>query len=96
MLKKLWGRIRGWFSTDSATTQLMYKELALNEYKSIVYTLRRADTLEKLLDTRKRIRKFQQLLIEGHLEYWGRVYIIDLNKLWNAKYKYWKNRARNN
>ena len=94
MVKNLWYRIRNWFTTHGSTNQILYQELALNEYKSILYTLHRADTLQQLMALRSRIRELQQLLIENRLEHWGRTYIIDLNKLWNAKFKYWKAKAR--
>ena len=94
MLKNLWGRIRDWFVGSSSNSQALYRELIANEYKLILYALHRAHTLQQLMELRKRIREFQQLLIEGRLEYWGRSYVIDLNKLWNAKFRYWKDKAR--
>lgn len=95
MLKQLWNRIRGWFEDNTENKELVYKELMINEYKSVLYDLQQAHNLQLLMEVRKRIRNFQQLLIESKLQLWGRNYIIDLNKLWNAKFKYWKNKTRN-
>lgn len=94
MFKKLWGRIRGWFALSDTSGQLLFKELVLSEYRSVLYAVHHAQTLQQLLDARKRVRAFHQLLIENRLELWGRSYITDLNKLWNAKFQYWKNKAR--
>ena len=95
MWSKLWGRIRGWFAVQSDTGQLVFKELIISEYRSVLYAVHNARTLEQLLEARKRIRTFQQLLIDNRLEFWGRAYTVDLNKLWNVKFQYWKNKARN-
>lgn len=95
MLKKLWSRIQDLFSVDDADNQLLFKELIINEYKSVLYAVHNSTSLQQLLIARKRIRKFQQLLIENNLELWGRTYVTDLNKLWNAKFQYWKDKARN-
>jgi hypothetical protein len=94
MLKNLWYRIRSWFAESTSTNHVLYQELITSEYKSILYALHRAGTLQQLMELRKRIRELQQLLIEGRLEYWGRPHIIDLTKLWNAKFRYWKDKAR--
>lgn len=94
MLKNLWYRIRNLFSERPGTDQVLYQQLTVTEYKSILYALHRANTLQQLIELRTRIRELQQLLIESRLEYWGRPHIIDLNKLWNAKFRYWKTRAR--
>jgi hypothetical protein len=94
MLKNLWYRIRRWFLESASSNNILYQELVVNEYKSILYALHRANTLQQLMELRTRIRELQQLLIESRLEYWGRPHIIDLNKLWNAKFKYWKTKAR--
>ncbi len=95
MLKQLWNRIRGWFEDNTENKELVYKELMINEYKSVLYDLQQAHNLQLLMEVRRRIRNFQQLLIESKLQLWGRNYIIDLNKLWNVKFKYWKNKTRN-
>ena len=93
MFKALWNRIRNWIETND-TSEVVYKEFVLNEYKSVLYAIHRADNLNALLAARDRLRDFQQLLIENRVQYWGRQYVIDLTKLWNAKYKYWKNKVR--
>lgn len=94
MFKKLWYRIREWFVAHTSSHQPVFKELVLNEYKSVLYTLHRADTLQKLIEARTRIEKFNQLLKESRLEYWGNTYVVNLSKLWNAKFRYWKEKAR--
>lgn len=93
MFKALWNRIRNWIETND-TSEVVYKEFVLNEYKSVLYAIHRADNLNALLAARERLRNFQQLLIENRLHHWGRQYVIDLTQLWNAKYKYWKNKVR--
>jgi hypothetical protein len=94
MWKKLWGSICELFAPNHQHEQLLYKELIIGEYKSVLYAVQSARNLRELLDARNRIRAFQQLLIQNRLEFWGRIYIVDLNKLWNAKFEYWKNKAR--
>jgi len=94
MWQKLWGRIREFFAPSTVHGQLLYRELIVSEYRSVLYAVTSARTLQQLLAARKRIRAFQQLLIESRLELWGRSYVIDLNKLWTAKYEYWKHKAR--
>jgi hypothetical protein len=93
MWTKLWNRVRNWFEASNQSN-VTYKELILNEYKSVFYAIHHAHNLNQLLAARDRLRKFQQLLIENHLHYWGKHYIIDLTKLWNVKYEYWKNKMR--
>jgi hypothetical protein len=94
MFKNLWNRIRSWISDNTGSSQVIYKQLIINEYKSVLYAVHRASNLQQLLDVRTRIRNFHQMLIENRLEFWGRPYITDLNKLWNAKFRYWKNKVR--
>jgi hypothetical protein len=93
MLKLLWGRIRNWFDNNTQSDAL-YRELILNEYKSVLYAIHHAHNLNDLLASRQRLRNFQQLLIENRLHHWGRPHIIELTQLWNSKYKYWKNKLR--
>jgi hypothetical protein len=94
MWKRLWGNICELFAPSDAHSTLLYKELIVSEYRSVLYAIHSARTLRELLDARKRIRAFHQLLIQNRLELWGRSYVVDLNKLWNAKFEYWKNKAR--
>lgn len=94
MWNKLWNRIRGWFTPSNTGGQLLMKELVINEYRSVLYAVHHAQNLQQLLEARKRVRAFHQLLIENRLEFWGRTYVTDLNKLWNAKFQYWKHKAR--
>ena len=94
MWKKLWGNICELFAPSDAHGKFLYKEAIVSDHKSVLYAVHNARTLQQLLDARNRIRALQQLLIENRLEFWGRSYIIDLNKLWLAKYEYWKHKAR--
>lgn len=90
MFKELWKRITDYVSPPP----VLYKENLVSEYKLVVKNLQIASSLAELLEVRKQIREFQQLLIQNKSELWGRSYMMDLTKLWNAKYKYWKRKAR--
>jgi hypothetical protein len=94
MWNALWNSIRNLFSSSTADTPKVTTELMTNEYKSVLYQLHRANDLDQLLKSRKRIRQFQQTLIEYDLHRWGAPYITGLIKLWNAKYGYWKRKVR--
>lgn len=95
MFKKLWGRIRNVMSSIPESEVYMSKEMMMNEYRSILYAIHHAQNLQQLLHVRQRIRDFHQLLIESSLETWGRNHVVELNRLWNAKFKYWKSKMRN-
>jgi len=95
MLSQFWNRIRNFFTEAENSSTPVYKQLIVNEYNSVLYVIHRAHTLQQLIDARKRLRQFQQLLIENRLELWGRKHTTDLNTLWNAKFIYWKNKQRN-
>lgn len=95
MFKKLWGRIRNVMSFIPESEVYMSKEMMIAEYRSVLYAIHHAQNLQQLLHVRQRIRDFHQQLIENSLEIWGRKQVVELNRLWNAKFKYWKNKTRN-
>lgn len=95
MFRRFWNRIRDIFAVDTTETLRVTKELIIAEYNSVLYELYRADSLETLLKVRRRIRKLHTLMVDSEMEFWGRRYIVHLTKLWNAKFQYWKDKARN-
>lgn len=74
-------------------TTLLHKQ-AMEEYRSTFEAIRSSQSLAALLDSRKKIRKFQQYLIENQIELWGRQLVVDLNRYWAVKYDYWKKKTR--
>ncbi len=75
------------------SVSVLHKQ-AMEEYRDTFEAIRSSVSLAALLDSRKKIRKFQQYLIENKIEHWGRQLIIDLNRYWTVKYEYWKKKTR--
>ncbi len=95
MLDKILDKIRNFFNevSPSIDVSLLHKQ-AMEEYRDTFEAIRNSRSLSSLLDSRKRIRKFQQYLIENQIESWGRQLVIDLNRYWTVKYEYWKKKTR--
>ena len=95
MLDRILDTIRNFFNevSPSMDVSLLHKQ-AMEEYRSTFEAIRSSSSLAALLESRKRIRKFHQYLIENEIEYWGRQLVVDLNRYWTVKYEYWKKKTR--
>jgi hypothetical protein len=95
MLDKILDTIRNFFKDESPSisSSIRHKH-AMEEYRDTFEAIRSSRSLAALLESRKRIRKFQQHLIENEIELWGRQLVVDLNKYWAVKYDYWKKKTR--
>lgn len=102
MMKKLLDNVMGWFnkstSKDTVTSTIapvrfeasLRRQLLVTEYAELIAELKSADNLMQLLDIRKKIQQFQQLVLDNHEYSWGKQYIIDLHRIWKIKYTRWK------
>lgn len=96
MFKKMWNTFRSYFAHEGKKQDswAVRRQEILDEYEALVQQLYKADTLAQLLELRKGLREFQQKLITNGIEIRGRPYVMELTKLWNAKYTYWKKKMR--
>lgn len=92
MFKTLWKALRDtaqYFFPDTVPEQTLD-----DRYHEIYLKVRGAKTLGALIASRKSIRAFHRDVIDAKMEARFRTRVMEVNSLWDAKYKYWKLKTR--